>query len=63
MPTLSKALEPGLLGGVLPIGHNTLSMLTNYVTLPHQWESVVHHNMMRGSMATLGQGTNPLPRE
>jgi hypothetical protein len=32
MPTLSKALEPGLLGRVLPIAHNALSMLTNYVT-------------------------------
>jgi hypothetical protein len=28
----SKAPEPGLLGGVLPISHNALAMLTNYVS-------------------------------
>ena len=28
----SKAPEPGLLGGVLPISHNSLAMLNNYVS-------------------------------
>ena len=28
----SEAPEPGLLGGVLPIAHNSVAMLTNYVS-------------------------------
>ena len=31
----SKAPEPGLIGGILPIAHNSLAMLTNYIS-PNQ---------------------------
>jgi len=44
----SKAPEPGLLGGVLPIAHNSLSMLTNYVSPEQRFVTCTNQDVVYG---------------
>jgi len=45
----SKAPEPGLLGGVLPIAHNSLSMLTNYVSAEQRFVTCTNQDVVYGA--------------
>jgi len=44
----SQAPEPGLLGGVLPIAHNSLSMLTNYVSPEQRFVTCTNQDVVYG---------------
>jgi hypothetical protein len=44
----SKAPEPGLLGGVLPIAHNALAMLTNYVSPEQRFVTCTNQDVVYG---------------
>ena len=44
----SKAPEPGLLGGVLPIAHNSLAMLTNYVSPEQRFVTCTNQDVVYG---------------
>jgi len=44
----SKAPEPGLLGGVVPIAHNSLSMLTNYVSPEQHFVTCTNQDVVDG---------------
>ena len=44
----SKAPEPGLLGGVLPIAHNSLAMLTNYVSPTQRFVTCTNQDVVYG---------------
>ena len=44
----SKAPEPGLLGGVLPIAHNALAMLTNYVSPDQRFVTCTNQDVVYG---------------
>jgi len=45
----SKAPEPGLLGGVVPIAHNSLSMLTNYVSAEQRFVTCTNQDVVYGA--------------
>ena len=44
----SEAPEPGLLGGVLPIAHNAVSMLTNYVSPDQRFVTCTNQDVVYG---------------
>ena len=44
----SEAPEPGLLGGVLPIAHNSLAMLTNYVSPDQRFVTCTNQDVVYG---------------
>jgi hypothetical protein len=44
----SEAPEPGLLGGVLPIAHNALAMLTNYVSAEQRFVTCTNQDVVYG---------------
>jgi hypothetical protein len=44
----SQAPEPGLLGGVLPIAHNSLAMLTNYVSPEQRFVTCTNQDVVYG---------------
>ena len=44
----SEAPEPGLLGGVLPIAHNSLAMLTNYVSATQRFVTCTNQDVVYG---------------
>jgi hypothetical protein len=44
----SKAPEPGLLGGVLPLAHNSLAMLTNYVSPEQRFVTCTNQDVVYG---------------
>jgi hypothetical protein len=44
----SQAPEPGLLGGVLPIAHNALAMLTNYVSPDQRFVTCTNQDVVYG---------------
>jgi hypothetical protein len=45
----SKAPEPGLLGGVLPIAHNSVAMLTNYVSPDQRFVTCTNQDVVYGA--------------
>jgi hypothetical protein len=44
----SEAPEPGLLGGVLPIAHNAVAMLTNYVSPEQRFVTCTNQDVVYG---------------
>ncbi len=44
----SEAPEPGLLGGVLPVAHNGLAMLTNYVSPEQRFVTCTNQDVVYG---------------
>ncbi|MGD0230936.1 MAG: DUF1254 domain-containing protein [Syntrophorhabdales bacterium] len=44
----SKAPEPGLLGGVVPIAHNAVAMLTNYVSPDQRFVTCTNQDVVYG---------------
>jgi hypothetical protein len=44
----SKAPEPGLLGGVLPIAHNSLAMLTSYISPTQRFVTCTNQDVVYG---------------
>ena len=44
----SKAPEPGLMGGELPIAHNALAMLTNYVSAERRFVTCTNQDVVYG---------------
>ena len=44
----SKAPEPGLLGGVLPVAHNALAMLTNYMSADQRIIACANQDVVYG---------------
>jgi hypothetical protein len=44
----SHAPEPGLLGGVLPVAHNGLAMLTNYVSPAQRFVTCTNQDVVYG---------------
>jgi hypothetical protein len=44
----SKAPEPGLLGGVLPLAHNSLAMLTDYVSPDQRFVTCTNQDVVYG---------------
>ena len=44
----SKAPEPGLLGGVLPIAHNAIAMLTGYVSADQRFVTCPNQDVVYG---------------
>src|SRR6187455_435056 len=44
----SEAPEPGLLGGVLPIAHNGVAMLTNYVSPEQRFVTCTNQDVVYG---------------
>ena len=44
----SKAPEPGLIGGVVPIAHNALAMLTNYVSPDQHFVTCTNQDVVYG---------------
>jgi hypothetical protein len=44
----SKAPEPGLLGGVLPISHNSVAMVTNYVSPEQRFVTCTNQDVVYG---------------
>jgi hypothetical protein len=46
--TFSKAPEPGLIGGVVPIAHNAITMLTNYVSPKERFVTCMNQDVVYG---------------
>jgi hypothetical protein len=44
----SEAKEPGLLGGVLPVAHNAVAMLTNYVSPEQRFVTCTNQDVVYG---------------
>ena len=44
----SKAPEPGLMGGVLPVAHNSLAMLTSYVSPDQRFVTCTNQDVVYG---------------
>jgi len=44
----SKVPEPGLLGGVLPIAHNSVAMLTNYISPEQRFVTCTNQDVVYG---------------
>jgi hypothetical protein len=44
----SEAREPGLLGGVLPVAHNSLAMLTNYISPEQRFIACSNQDVVYG---------------
>jgi hypothetical protein len=44
----SEAPEPGLLGGVLPVAHNALAMLTNYINADQRFVTCTNQDVVYG---------------
>jgi hypothetical protein len=44
----SEAPEPGLLGGVLPVAHNSLAMLTNYISADQRFVTCTNQDVVYG---------------
>jgi len=44
----SEAPEPGLLGGVLPVAHNSLAMLTNYISPEQRFVACTNQDVVYG---------------
>jgi len=45
----SEAPEPGLLGGVLPIAHNAVAMLTNYISPEQRFVTCTNQDVVYGA--------------
>ena len=45
----SKAPEPGLMGGVVPIAHNAVAMLTNYVSPSQRFIACANQDVVYGA--------------
>ena len=46
--TFSKAPEPGLIGGLVPIAHNAITMLTNYVSPKERFVAAMNQDVVYG---------------
>src|SRR6516162_3486462 len=44
----SEAPEPGLLGGVLPVAHNAVAMLTNYISADQRFVTCTNQDVVYG---------------
>jgi hypothetical protein len=45
---MSKAPEPGLLGGVLPLAHNSIAMLTHYISPDQRFVTCTNQDVVYG---------------